>query len=192
MAAPRAGQPVSVTVGVVWNCSLDPPPPQPPRLTVWATLVFAVITVARIIIGVMYKNDCPQQPYIPSYLQEMAIFNLIMTTWMSFHWDPERSGQQQTLRSCICGSLQLLLALSGFCWIIAGNVWIFSVYQPNYDPTRSDGQYCNKTLYTFAFWNAVLETLVLGAMLVNCCKGLFCGVLLNGPPQPDRDFHRNV
>ncbi|XP_045553300.1 transmembrane protein 272 isoform X2 [Salmo salar] len=174
MAAPQAGQPVSVTVGVVWKLKLDPPPPQPPRLT-----------------GVMYRNDCPQQPYIPSYLQGMAIFNLIMTTWMSFPWDPEGRGQQ-TPKSCICVSLQLWLALSGFCWIIAGNVWIFSIYQPNYDPTRSDGQYCNKTLYTFAFWNAVLENLALGAMLANCCKGLFCGILLNGQPQPDRDFHRNV
>uniref|UniRef100_A0A4W5NRD6 Uncharacterized protein n=1 Tax=Hucho hucho TaxID=62062 RepID=A0A4W5NRD6_9TELE len=191
MAAPHAGQPVSVTVGVVWNFKLDPLPPRPPRLTVWATLVFTVITVARISIGVVYKNDCPQQPYIPSYLLVMAIFNLIMTTWMSFPWDPEGRGQQ-TPKSCICVSLQFLLALAVFCWIIAGNVWIFSIYQPNYDPTRSDGKYCNKTLYTFAFWNAMLETLVLGAMLANCCKGLFCSILLNGQPHPDRDFHRNV
>ena len=73
----------------------------------------------------------------------------------------------------------------------AGDVWVFSVYQPNYDPTAADGLYCNKTLYTFAFWTAVWETFVICVMLANLCKGLLCCVMMS-PVPANRDFYGNV
>ena len=43
-----------------------------------------------------------------------------------------------------------LIQLFQFAWFIAGNVWIYSIYEPNYtDPSNPD--FCNKTLYLFAF-----------------------------------------
>ncbi|XP_071765221.1 transmembrane protein 272-like [Centroberyx gerrardi] len=151
------------------------------------------MTLARIIFGVVYMKDCPQQPNIPSYLLGLALMTLIMASWVILPC--ESSGAQpQSPPGCLKASLQVLVALCFFTWILAGDVWVFSVYQPNYDPTAADGLYCNKTLYTFAFWNAVWETLTVGTLLAKCCKGLLCCVLLQRtpPPPPNGDFNRNV
>ena len=44
-----------------------------------------------------------------------------------------------------------LMKLFQLAWFVAGNVWIYSNYEPNYtDP--SSPEFCNKTLYLFAFW----------------------------------------
>ena len=45
------------------------------------------------------------------------------------------------------GLMQLVL----FAWFIAGNVWIYRNYEPNYADPRSP-DFCHKTLYLFAFW----------------------------------------
>lgn len=70
-----------------------------------------------------------------------------------------------------------------------GAVWVFAIYQPNYDPSAADGLYCNKTLYTFAFWNAIVETFGFVVILAKLCKGLVCYVNLS---PVDADFYRNV
>lgn len=72
-----------------------------------------------------------------------------------------------------------------------GDVWVFSVYQPNYDPTAADGLYCDKTLYTFALWNAVWETFVLWFNLAKLCKGLLCWVMMS-PATANTDFYGHV
>lgn len=72
-----------------------------------------------------------------------------------------------------------------------GSVWVFSVYQPNYDPAAADGLYCNKTLYTFAFWNVVWEIFVIGCQLAKFCGGLMFYVVVR-PSPTNRDFYRQV
>lgn len=72
-----------------------------------------------------------------------------------------------------------------------GDVWVFSVYQPNYDPTAADGLYCDKTLYTFALLNAVWETIVLWFNLAKLCKGLLCWVMMS-PAPANTDFYGHV
>lgn len=81
--------------------------------------------------------------------------------------------------------------LKGFVLCSTGDVWVFSIYQPNYDPTAGDGLYCNKTLYTFAFWNALWETFSFWVVLGKLFKGLMCGVIMIPAPR-DGDFHRHV
>ena len=59
----------------------------------------------------------------------------------------------------------------------AGNVWIYSIYQPNYNP--SAGPHCDKTLYLFAFWiTSLVYILIGGFFVVGCCALIFmsmCG-----------------
>lgn len=73
----------------------------------------------------------------------------------------------------------------------AGDVWVFSVYQPNYDPAAVSGLYCNKHLYTFAFWNAVFETWAIFYFVTSAFKVLLCHVRMN-PAPADTAFHMNV
>eukprot|EP00064_Thunnus_orientalis_P020734 superscaffoldBa00005874_g20879 len=190
MAAPSARRPMTVTTGIVWKFQLDPPPPKPPTLTVAATVGAAVVILTRTIFGVVYFNDCPQQPNIPNYLLGMALIPLIMVQFVTFPCErdaPQPYQRPGVLKAC----LHFLAAVSIPMWILAGDIWIFSIYQPNYDPAAADGLYCNKTLYTFAFWNAVWETFVMFAFLVKLCKGLLCYVIMS-PAPTHREFYGNV
>lgn len=52
-----------------------------------------------------------------------------------------------------------------------GNVWIYSIYQPSYNIGTD---YCNKTLYLFAFWTTTLVYILLGITFLGGCCMLFC------------------
>uniref|UniRef100_A0A7N8YP48 G-protein coupled receptors family 2 profile 2 domain-containing protein n=1 Tax=Mastacembelus armatus TaxID=205130 RepID=A0A7N8YP48_9TELE len=120
-------------------------------------------------------------PNIPNYLLVLALLPFMC------HCCASNAAQPQVPASCFRACLLLLLSWFAFIWLLAGDVWVFSVYQPNYDPTAADGLYCNKTLYTFALWNAVWETLGLGYTLARFCKGLLFSVVLHPAP-----VHRDV
>ncbi|KAM6908960.1 transmembrane protein 272-like [Xenentodon cancila] len=182
-----AGHPVTVTVGTVWKLSVTPPPPRPPRLTVGSTIFCIVLTLMRIIFGVAYFKECPQQPNIPNYLLGLALIHLLMTSFVTLPCErdaPPPRDHPRGFKDCMQGILGLFILV----WILMGDVWVFLVYQPNYDATAADGLYCNKTLYTFAFWNAVYETVVFGVLLANLCKGVLCYVTLTPAPM-NRDFY---
>ncbi|XP_037614366.1 transmembrane protein 272-like [Sebastes umbrosus] len=190
MAAPSTGRPVTVTVGAILRLQLKPPPPRPPRLSVAFTVVRAVQLLAQVIFGVVYFKDCPQQPNIPNYLLGMAFVRLLMVPFVTLPCESDAAQPQEHPRG-FKACLLCLISLFFFTWILAGDVWVFSVYQPNYDPEAADGLYCNKTLYTFAFWNAVWETFVVCVFLSRLCKGLLCYVMMS-PAPTDRDFYGNV
>ncbi|XP_041821426.1 transmembrane protein 272-like isoform X2 [Chelmon rostratus] len=190
MTAPPTGRPVAITVGAIWRFHLKPPPPRPPRLSDAVTAGWVVLTLARVIYGVAYFNECPQQPNIPNYLLGLALIPLLMIPFVTLPCESEAAQPQEHpkgLKAC----LLCLIGLFIFMWNLAGGVLVFSVYQPNYDPTAADGLYCDKTLYTFAFWNAVWETLGICFHLAKLCKGLLCCVMVN-PAPANGDFYSNV
>uniref|UniRef100_A0A3Q1BWD8 Uncharacterized protein n=1 Tax=Amphiprion ocellaris TaxID=80972 RepID=A0A3Q1BWD8_AMPOC len=122
--------------------------------------------------SVVYFKDCPQQPNIPNYLLGLALIQLLMVSFVTLPCESEAA--------------QLL------SWpTLSGDVWVFSVYQPNYDPTAADGLYCNKSLYTFALWNAIYETFVIGVLLAKFIKGLLCFVKMS-PVPANTDFYGQV
>ncbi|KAM8747950.1 transmembrane protein 272-like isoform 2-T2 [Acanthopagrus schlegelii] len=140
--------------------------------------------------GVVYFEDCPQQPNIPNYLLGLALIPLLMIPFVTLPCESQAAqpqGPPRGFKAC----LGCLMALFIFTWILAGDVWVFSVYQPSYDPTAADGLYCDKTLYTFALWNAVWETFVLWFNLAKLCKGLLCWVVMS-PAPANRDFYGRV
>lgn len=190
MTAPSTGHPVTITVGTVWRIQLPPPPPRPPRLSDAVTAGWAVLTLVRVIFGVVYFKECPQQPNIPNYLLGLALIPLLMIPFVTLPCESDAAQPREHpkgLKAC----LLCLMGLFIYVWNLAGDVWVFSVYQPNYDPTAADGLYCDKTLYTFALWNAVFETFGILSCLAKLCKGLLCCVMMN-PAPADADFYRNV
>ncbi|XP_049923286.1 transmembrane protein 272-like [Epinephelus moara] len=169
-----ADQSVKITMGALWSIQVDPPPPRPPRLSVGFTITQAVCILARVAFGAVYFKDCPQQPNIPNYLLGLALAQLLMIPFVTLPCE-SHAAQPQEQPKGFKACLQCLIALFIFVWILAGDVWVFSVYQPNYDPAAADGVYCDKTLYTFAFWNAVWETFAIFILLARLCTGLvFC------------------
>ena len=68
-----------------------------------------------------------------------------------------------------------------------GCVWVYRIYQPIFDPlkkTNEDGslneQYCNKTVYTFAFWLITAAYIFLGLFTsCICCFSIVSVILKN-------------
>ncbi|XP_056882975.1 zgc:103586 isoform X1 [Takifugu flavidus] len=176
-----AGRPMRVTVGTVWSFHVGPPPPTPQRLSVGKTVMVTLFTLMRVSFGVVYFHECPQHPNIPNYLLGLAMMTLLMIPFVTFPC--ESFAPQEPPRGLkLC--LLPLLGLFMLVWALAGAVFVFSAYQPNYDPTAADGLYCNKNLYTFSFWNAVLDMFSLGSILAKNCRSVLVSVSISPTAGP--------
>ncbi|KAJ3585631.1 hypothetical protein NHX12_014350 [Muraenolepis orangiensis] len=116
----------------------------------------------------MYLKECPRQPYIPIYLVVAGVFELMLGLLSNAHRQKDAPSTQLKNICVVWNSLTLLFI---FCWFIAGNVWIYSIYEPNYNQTTTaTDPYCNKTLYLFAFWTTTLVYILLCVfLLISCC-----------------------
>ena len=87
-----------------------------------------------------------------------------------------------------------LLIVQRYLWLnqmalfsFTGCVWVYRIYQPIFDPlkkTNEDGslneQYCNKTVYTFAFWLITAAYIFLGLFTsCICCFSIVSVILKN-------------
>lgn len=144
-------------------------PPKPPCVVTGCFQVIScVMPIAQFVVGALYQFDCPRQPYIPIYLLVMGVVSMLLAL-LSILPCHAGFGNHSGAWSC-------LVSLFFFCWFIAGNVWIYSVYEPNYNKTVSRDVYCNKTLYLFAFWTTNMSYVLLGFLLFcTCCPWCLCG-----------------
>ncbi|XP_026859965.2 transmembrane protein 272 [Electrophorus electricus] len=141
--------------------------------------IFAIaLPITQVVIGVQYLKECPAQPYIPIYLLVSGVFSLtmVMLACMPCTEYPE-DGSRSVINS-FCTTWNSLVSLFLFCWFITGNVWIYSIYAPNYY-NPEDLHYCAKTLYLFAFWTTNLVYILLGMLLVGGCCALLCLCMCN-------------
>ncbi|KAM8897723.1 transmembrane protein 272-like isoform 1-T2 [Spinachia spinachia] len=164
------------------------PQPSTPALAC-SKLAICVLPVAQIAIGAVYLEDCPLQHYIPIYLIVVGVFGLALAvlSCLPCAQSPERGPLDgpSTPLGRVCAAWSLLTSLFLFCWFIAGNVWIYSIYEPNYIRNSTNAEpYCDKTVYLFAFWTTTLIYILLALSLVGGCCGLFC-LCLCGQADPD-------
>jgi len=118
--------------------------------------------------GYVYKEQCPKQKHIPIYLIVAGSFTIlrqILDLFARCATKDDDGGNQRFLTCDCCKCLTAIISLFMFGWFIAGNIWIYSAYEPNYtDPISQE--YCHKTLYLFAFW---LTTSVYICVAFFCC-----------------------
>ncbi|XP_053272572.1 transmembrane protein 272 isoform X1 [Pleuronectes platessa] len=148
-----------------------PRPPQPKGASLGFSKLFGcAIPIAQIAIGSVYLDDCPVQPYIPIYLIVSGVFGVMLAllTCMPFSQTPEDCTSSPI--KLVCVTWNSLSSCFFFCWFIAGNVWIYSIYEPEYvkNSTNLD-VYCDKTLYLFAFWTTTLGYILFGVILLSSC-----------------------
>lgn len=126
--------------------------------------------------GAKYKDDCPVEPFIPIYLIVGGSFGMLKTIIVlcqraRTHEDDADIDEDQSMSTkFIDGVLNLFL----FTWFIAGNIWVYSKYRPNPTPPPSDPlNYCNPTLYLFAFWVITASYILMGSIcFCICCLGV--------------------
>ncbi|XP_061566199.1 transmembrane protein 272-like [Cololabis saira] len=159
-----------------------------PEVKVISKSICCILPIAHIAIGAVYLHDCPREPYIPIYLIVFGVFGVLLSVLPCLPCTELPRDGPATSMSNLGFALNFLMSIFLLCWFIAGNVWIYSIYQPNYDKnTTSVDPYCDKTLYLFSFWIPTLVYIFLGlaqifslcASMYNCmyaCMRAICGL----------------
>ena len=74
----------------------------------------------------------------------------------------------QSLIGC-SGCLGSLFGLFGFCWLIAGNVWVFGNWSSVDLENINLENYCDQTAYMFSFVLLILAWVAVPIISVTCC-----------------------
>ncbi|KAK2189776.1 hypothetical protein NP493_97g01033 [Ridgeia piscesae] len=145
--------------------------------TVGCTIVVALvlaIPISMIVIGSMYLGQCPREHYIPIYLIVAGVFGILknlsnVTQRVKNRLDEDDETENVAKTNPFDGTLNCFL----FAWFIAGNVWIYRVYNDFNSEDPSSSEYCHPTLYWFAFW-VTTATYIFGVTMCCCicCTGL--------------------
>ncbi|XP_051800088.1 transmembrane protein 272-like [Acanthochromis polyacanthus] len=156
-----------------------------PAVQACSKLLFCAMPIAQIAIGAVHLEDCPRQPYIPIYLIVVGVFGLVLSLLSCLPCAKKPEDGTTNPLNRICTAWNSLTSCFLFCWFITGNVWIYSIYQPNYNRNTTHVEpYCDKTLYLFAFWTTTLVYILLCLFLFGGCCVLFC-FFLCGRADPD-------
>ncbi|XP_076867355.1 transmembrane protein 272-like [Brachyhypopomus gauderio] len=135
-------------------------------------LLAIALPIAEVVIGVQYLEKCPRQPNIPIYLLVSGVFSLVLALLSCLPCARKDEDCSMCSLSCLCTAWNSLVGFFLFIWFISGNVWVYSIYPPNYNTSVVD--YCAKTVYLFAFWTINVVYILLGILLVGGCCLLFC------------------
>ncbi|ESP00045.1 hypothetical protein LOTGIDRAFT_230986 [Lottia gigantea] len=140
--------------------------------TILLGIIFA-IPIAMICMGSIHLEDCPRERFIPIYLIVAGAFgafrNLVSFVPRLCKSDDEEETPPEAKKK---GQKSFhLIDCFLFGWFIAGNVWIYRVYNDfnATDPTSS--YYCEPTLYYFAFWLTTATYILIGSMCFCICCG---------------------
>lgn len=147
--------------------------------------VSIALPIAMIIIGAVYKDDCPVQKYIPIWLIVAGSFGCFSTLLRTISScinvikkrevteSPQNNNENKfAKKSCLSSLVELFL----FVWFILGNIWVYSIHKTVQYNSEITQNYCNETLYLFAFWVVTLSWIFSGLFCCCCC----CVVLVAG------------
>ena len=121
-------------------------------------------------LGAKYKDECPVENMIPIYLIVGGSAGLLSTfcAWAVECREATIEPQSVSSHWQVIKQFSRLVFLPLFAWFIAGNVWIYKNYEPNYTDPKSP-YFCNKTLYLFAFWVINSYYILFGVVLYIVC-----------------------
>ncbi|KAK4879900.1 hypothetical protein RN001_008046 [Aquatica leii] len=129
-------------------------------------LIFLIINTVMLCVGIATARDCPINPNIPIYIAVAGGLGIISKILPLVNYKFQLKVLQW---------ISNLLFLVEFAWMIVGSVWIYGIYQPNYEPAH--GPYCDKTAYLLAFWLLTINYIYIGLIIISiCCVG--CCIML--------------
>ena len=133
------------------------------------------------LLGVEYKghDNCPVEPKISIYLIVLGSFGILRNLIGLWNQGKKKlsddgSEEERDVKKTTCESLIDCFLLA---WFICGNVWVYRNYEfVCWDSSKSN--YCNKTLYLYAFWLNTSAYIFMGLScccicLVGCCAAIF-------------------
>ncbi|XP_078056891.1 transmembrane protein 272 [Mustelus asterias] len=152
--------------------------PTSPAASASMKIMTCLLAIASITIGTVYMDSCTKQYLIPIYLIVSGSFTLFFIMLSLVSCIP--SDESNILVCHKIGQLwKSVISLFSFIWFITGNVWIYQIYEPDYIDKASPN-YCDRTLYLFAFWTTTVTYILLGIALFLGFCGLLCACALGG------------
>ncbi|XP_005112148.2 uncharacterized protein LOC101853426 [Aplysia californica] len=125
--------------------------------------IFMAVPVSMIVMGSVYLDDCPAERMIPIYLIVAGAFgaakNLFSLVQRCRKSEQEREEDQKKVNP-VEGIVNCFL----FGWFIAGCVFIYRT--DDRSSVETDPNYCDPTLYWFAFWITTAAYIIMAA---SCC-----------------------
>ncbi|XP_046551967.1 transmembrane protein 272-like isoform X1 [Haliotis rubra] len=111
------------------------------------------IPVGMIVIGSIHLNHCPAENLIPVFLLVGGSVWTIQCTVALVQTcccpnSKETKGEEEKKK---LHPFEALVNTFMACWFMAGTVWVYRTYG-NFDSDPKSGNYCDHTLYSFAFW----------------------------------------
>ncbi|CAG2164968.1 unnamed protein product [Oppiella nova] len=146
---------------------------------VWIGVLIVTVSIPFLmtLIALVHIDDCPHQPYIPIWILmagiSMSISNIINTA--DKYSPPKQSSYKRRKR--IVGALNLIANCFTIACFVSGGIWVYG--QPKPSHTTSSADYCNPTLYGFAFWLLNLSLVFIVLLIITICIGFAVKIIKN-------------
>lgn len=137
--------------------------------------IMLAIPIAMIVMGATHLDDCPAERYIPIYLVVGGSFGVVRNLFSIFRRCLcQKKDEDQEEEKPRPNPIESVIDCFMFAWFIAGNVWVYRTKGDFSTDNPEADDYCDPTLYWFAFWMITSVYIVMGCC---CCCICFCGVL---------------
>ncbi|XP_045204660.1 transmembrane protein 272-like [Mercenaria mercenaria] len=144
--------------------------------TIGCTIMLAVvmaIPVAMIVMGAIHKDDCPAERMIPIYLIVGGSFGIVKNLSSLLQRCKNKDEEDGDEKNAKTNPFDATLNCFLFAWFIAGNVWVYRTKDEWTSDSMADN-YCDPSLYWFAFWLITSTYILLGCI---CCCVCFGGIM---------------
>lgn len=135
------------------------------------------LPIAMIAMGGVYLHDCPRERYIPIYLIVAGSFGIVANL-MGLGKKAKNKDEQDDQEKVKGNPVDYLINCFLLAWFIAGNVWVYRIHNDFNSTDPNDTNYCNPTLYWFAFWVITSTYILIGVVcLFVCLVGCFAAFI---------------
>jgi len=140
--------------------------------------LFLAIPISMLVMGALNIDNCRAEEMIPIYLVVAGSFGVAKNLFSLVN-RCRKNKEELEEDSTKVNPLVSLVDCFLFAWFIAGNVWIYRT--TDRDGVNKDADnYCDDTLYYFAFWVTTSVYIIMGTtcccmctfgILAACCSG---------------------
>lgn len=134
--------------------------------------IMLAIPISMIVIGAKYLHDCPAERYIPIYLVVAGSFGVLRNSITIVRRCCQKKDEEEEENRRKVNPVESIIDCFMFAWFIAGNVWIYRT-KGEFSTNPGDPNFCDPTLYWFAFWITTAAYIIIGC---SCCCCCLCGI----------------
>ncbi|BFZ00417.1 hypothetical protein BsWGS_03456 [Bradybaena similaris] len=152
-----------------------------------AFFILRLIPISKIIMSVIFYNDCPAEPFIPVYLLVGGILACI------------RDCLGITVKNCmnedcllenevVLSLIAFLYTLSEFIWFIFGSYYVYKNFDDYPWDEKHNSKSCNNILFMYSFVVTSISYLLLVVVfLIYCCTLSLATVSEPSTPKKNSD-----